>query len=56
MFNCVKDLYADNGIRGFYRGLSASYAGVCETAFYFVMYEHLKRHFAPVDGSEEFRE
>ncbi|XP_062505572.1 solute carrier family 25 member 36-A-like [Corticium candelabrum] len=39
---CVKDIYTTEGVRGFYRGLSASYAGVSETALYFIIYEHLK--------------
>ena len=32
-----------DGFRGFYRGLSASYAGVTETAIHFVLYEKLKK-------------
>jgi solute carrier family 25 protein 33/36 len=39
---CIKDVYRKEGIRGFYRGLSASYAGITETALYFIIYEHLK--------------
>lgn len=31
-----------DGVRGFYRGLSASYVGSMETALYFVMYEKMK--------------
>lgn len=40
---CVRQLVREDGIRGFYRGLSASYAGVSETAICFVLYEHLKK-------------
>eukprot|EP00117_Sycon_ciliatum_P004452 scpid90202/ scgid8822/ Solute carrier family 25 member 36-A len=50
---CARELYADNGLRSFYRGLTASYAGVCETAFYFVMYEHLKKRKRLQNGSED---
>ena len=38
----VKDVYRNEGIRGFYRGLSASYIGASETMIYFVIYERLK--------------
>jgi len=40
---CVKQIYSLDGLRGFYRGLSASYAGTCETAIHFVIYEHIKK-------------
>ena len=39
---CVRQLIQEDGVRGFYRGLSASYAGVSETAICFVLYESLK--------------
>lgn len=32
----------DEGIRGFYKGLSASYLGVTETTIQWVLYERLK--------------
>lgn len=35
-----------DGFRGFYRGLSASYAGSLETAIYFVLYEKMKKELA----------
>ena len=34
------------GIRGFFRGLSASYIGVSETVIKFVVYEKLKKYLA----------
>ena len=37
-------MYRTDGLRSFYRGLSASYAGSIETAIYFVIYEKLKQH------------
>ena len=39
---CVQMLYSKDGVRGFYRGLSASYAGSIETAIHFVIYERMK--------------
>lgn len=35
-------LYQRDGLRSFYRGLSASYAGSIETAIHFVIYERMK--------------
>ncbi|EDV24162.1 uncharacterized protein TRIADDRAFT_27037, partial [Trichoplax adhaerens] len=40
---CAKNIYATDGIRGFYRGLSASYVGIGETVLQFVIYERLKK-------------
>lgn len=40
---CVRSIYSLDGLRGFYRGLSASYAGTAETATHFVIYEHIKK-------------
>lgn len=42
---CIKSIYRTDGVRGFYRGLTASYAGTIETAIYFVIYERLKQKF-----------
>ena len=39
---CIRQVFAENGLRGFYRGLSASYAGTAETALCFVLYENMK--------------
>ena len=44
MWKCMKKTYRQEGVRGFYRGLSASYYGVLETIIHFVIYERLKRH------------
>lgn len=43
MYNSIKKLYRLDGMKGFYRGLTASYAGTIETAIHFVIYEHLKK-------------
>ncbi|XP_054858645.1 solute carrier family 25 member 36-A-like [Eublepharis macularius] len=40
---CAMRVYHSEGLRGFYRGISASYAGVSETIIHFVIYEALKQ-------------
>ncbi|NWX93160.1 S2536 protein, partial [Nothoprocta pentlandii] len=40
---CAMHVYRTEGLRGFYRGISASYAGVSETIIHFVIYEALKQ-------------
>ncbi|KAF3858448.1 hypothetical protein F7725_011649 [Dissostichus mawsoni] len=42
-FECVRRVYQMDGLRGFYRGMSASYAGISETVMHFVIYEGIKR-------------
>lgn len=49
---CIKQIYKLDGIRGFYRGLSASYAGTAETAIHFVIYEHIKKVVTARRGSQ----
>jgi len=39
---CIRGVYRQDGIRGFYRGLTASYYGIIETAIHFVIYERLR--------------
>ena len=39
---CIHQILMEDGLRGFYRGLSASYAGIAETVLYFVLYENMK--------------
>ena len=41
---CVRRVYQQGGIRGFYKGLSASYYGVSETVLHLVVYEAVKAH------------
>mmetsp|Transcript_2914 Transcript_2914/g.3903 ORF Transcript_2914/g.3903 Transcript_2914/m.3903 type:complete len:341 (+) Transcript_2914:366-1388(+) len=41
-FDCVRTVFREEGIRGFYKGLVASYFGVSESALQFVLYEKLK--------------
>ncbi|KAJ7317594.1 hypothetical protein JRQ81_003756 [Phrynocephalus forsythii] len=40
---CAVHIYYREGLRGFYRGITASYAGVSETIIHFVIYEALKQ-------------
>nr|XP_057924234.1 solute carrier family 25 member 36-A [Doryrhamphus excisus] len=42
-FECVRRVYQMEGLRGFYKGMSASYAGISETVIHFVIYESIKR-------------
>lgn len=39
---CIHQILMENGLKGFYRGLSASYAGTAETVLCFVLYENMK--------------
>lgn len=43
-FQCAMHVYRTEGLHGFYRGITASYAGVSETIIHFVIYEALKQH------------
>uniref|UniRef100_A0A8C7WF50 Solute carrier family 25 member 33 n=1 Tax=Oncorhynchus mykiss TaxID=8022 RepID=A0A8C7WF50_ONCMY len=40
---CARNVYKTEGMRGFYRGLTASYAGISETMICFLIYETLKK-------------
>ncbi|KAG5297927.1 mitochondrial carrier protein [Histoplasma ohiense] len=42
-WDCIKQTVRHEGIRGLYRGLSASYLGVTESTVQWVMYEQMKR-------------
>lgn len=46
IFNLMTDVYKKDGLKGFYRGLTASYAGASETVLYFVAYERAKETIA----------
>ena len=39
----IKQIMREDGVRGFYKGLSASYLGVTEGTIQWVLYERLKR-------------
>jgi len=40
--DCVKRVFAEEGVRGFYKGLGASYLGIAESSIQFVLYEKMK--------------
>ncbi|ESN91701.1 hypothetical protein HELRODRAFT_70217, partial [Helobdella robusta] len=40
---CAKNIYRTGGIRAFYKGITASYYGLAETAIHLVVYEEIKR-------------
>lgn len=45
-WDCVKQTVRHEGIRGLYKGLSASYLGVTESTLQWVMYEQMKKFLA----------
>ena len=51
-WNCIKKIMREEGIRGFYKGLSASYLGVTEGTIQWVLYERLKKLSIAVDGQK----
>uniref|UniRef100_A0A336MBW7 CSON014903 protein n=1 Tax=Culicoides sonorensis TaxID=179676 RepID=A0A336MBW7_CULSO len=40
---CIQGIYKSSGLRGFYKGITASYFGISETVIHFVIYEAIKR-------------
>ena len=49
-WNCIKKIMREEGIRGFYKGLGASYIGVTESTIQWVLYERLKKLGITSDG------
>lgn len=49
-WNTIKFIMREGGIRGFYKGLSASYLGVTEGTIQWVLYERLKKLTANAEG------
>ncbi|KAK2739780.1 hypothetical protein FQN57_006477 [Myotisia sp. PD_48] len=45
-WDCIRQTVHHEGVRGLYRGLSASYLGVTESSLQWVMYEQMKRMLA----------
>lgn len=41
---CIQNIYSTHGLKGFYKGITASYVGVTETVIHFVIYESIKAH------------
>ena len=52
----IKRIAREEGIRGFYKGLSASYLGVTEGTIQWVLYEKLKRLNTESQGKGGFQE
>jgi solute carrier family 25, member 33/36 len=48
--DCLAQIYRQEGVRGFVRGLSASYLGISEGVLQWVLYEELKQYMRPRDG------
>ena len=53
----IHSIWKTDGLKGFYRGLTATYFGTSETVIHFVIYEHIKaklqRHHFKVRGTSE---
>ena len=45
-WDCIKQVVRQEGIRGLYKGMSASYLGVTESALQWVLYEQMKKSLA----------
>jgi solute carrier family 25 protein 33/36 len=46
----IRDIFKQEGIRGFYKGMSASYLGVTEGAIQWTLYERLKKLTGSAEG------
>jgi len=61
---CIRQIYKTSGLRGFYKGITASYFGISETVIHFVIYEEIKKRLiemrqhttAADDGSKTSRD
>lgn len=47
----MKNIYNTEGVKAFYRGITASYFGVTETVIHFVLYEALKARLLEYNNS-----
>jgi solute carrier family 25 protein 33/36 len=45
-WDCIKQVVQQEGFRGLYKGMSASYLGVTESALQWVLYEQMKKSLA----------
>jgi hypothetical protein len=45
-WDCIKQVVRQEGIRGLYKGMSASYLGVTESTLQWVLYEQMKKSLA----------
>ena len=41
-WDCIKQIMRDEGVRGMYKGMSASYLGVVESTMQWMLYEQMK--------------
>ncbi|XP_055916599.1 mitochondrial carrier protein Rim2 isoform X2 [Eupeodes corollae] len=48
---CIARIYAQGGVRGFYKGITASYVGISETVVHFVIYEAIKSKLVEYHGT-----
>ena len=55
LVNIVRTIYSERGLRGFWRGVSASAYGISETMMHFVIYEKLKLLLLDSDASRSKR-
>lgn len=53
---CIKSIYKENGISGFYKGITASYFGISETIIHFVIYEFIKSKLFELDSKRAVEE
>jgi solute carrier family 25, member 33/36 len=49
-WECIRTIFHENGIRGLYKGLSASYLGVSEGVIQWTLYEQLKKVVKRAEG------
>ncbi|KAF8885054.1 mitochondrial carrier [Gymnopilus junonius] len=49
---CIKKIMREEGVKGFYKGLSASYLGVTESTIQWVLYERLKKLSTAAEGRQ----
>uniref|UniRef100_A0AC34QVF2 Mitochondrial carrier protein n=1 Tax=Panagrolaimus sp. JU765 TaxID=591449 RepID=A0AC34QVF2_9BILA len=50
---CISKIYKQDGFRGFYKGLVASYIGISDTIIQFVIYEKLRKIVEEMELSKE---
>jgi solute carrier family 25 protein 33/36 len=55
-WHTIKQIMRNEGVRGFYKGLSASYLGVTEGTIQWVLYERLKKMSVGTHGQGGFQE
>lgn len=51
-WECIKDVLRTDGVKGMYKGLSASYLGVAEGTIQWTLYERMKRLTGYLDGQK----